>query len=162
LTCSQNQEALYLAPFNDIILYKCLDTLKLLPSLRSRGIDRPHPGYREPHPWEPNLATTITKSLPTSKARCTTIDIHQLQTTLESLEENANIATFYTDGSVEQHSGKAGAAFLFEGYLHAQRLSDDTSILQAELFVIRAALTSALEQNVQYTSLQICCQHYKP
>jgi len=55
-------------PWHSAVFGCIIDTLNLLPSLRSRNIDRPHHGYREPHPWESKLFTVIA-NLSTSKAR---------------------------------------------------------------------------------------------
>nr|XP_027234054.1 uncharacterized protein LOC113825424 [Penaeus vannamei] len=123
-------------------VFRCLDAFNLLPSITSRSIDHPHREYRAPLPWEPRHVTITTKSLPLSKARCSQNDFRHLQASIDSIENNEDIATFYTDGSVEQ-SGRAGAAFMHDRSQHGQRLSNDTTILQAELFAIRAALHCA-------------------
>nr|XP_027223090.1 uncharacterized protein LOC113815226 [Penaeus vannamei] len=125
-------------------LFRCLDAFNLLPSITSRGIDHPHRGYHAPPPWEPQHVTLTTKSLPLFRARCSQNDFRHLQASIHSIENNEDIATFYTDASVEQSSGRAGAAFMHDGRLHGQRISNDATILQAELFAIRAALHCAL------------------
>lgn len=104
--------------------------------LQSRGINGPHPGYREPHPSELQLVSAITNSLPKSKSKCIQNDLRHLQETISSAVNSKYGAAYFTDGSVDPRSGRAGAAFLFEDEDHAQRLSDNSTTLQAELFAI--------------------------
>lgn len=108
--------------------------------------DSLHPGYKEPHPWEPPPAKLkfILNSLRKSKAKCSRDDLQQLRESLDVLTDNEDVITKFTDDSVDPLSGKAGAAFLCNDLRYAQRLSSDTTIFQAELFAIRAALKHAL------------------
>ena len=48
--------------------------------------------------------------------------------------------TVYTDGSVDQDTGTAGAAFVSGGVTSQWRLSDGASSTQAELVAIKGAL----------------------
>ena len=48
--------------------------------------------------------------------------------------------TIYTDGSIDQATGTAGAVLVTEGATNQWRLSDSASSTQAELVVIKGAL----------------------
>ncbi|ROT84526.1 pol [Penaeus vannamei] len=125
-------------------IHQSVTSFNLLPALLSRGIDAPHHGYAEPNPWEPPLATFLINSLPRPKKNCSPGDLQSLRETISSFENDRDTTVIYTDGSVDPESGRAGGAFLCNDYVQASRLSNDSSILQAELFAIRSALTYAL------------------
>ncbi|XP_069992410.1 uncharacterized protein [Penaeus vannamei] len=85
-----------------------------------------------------------------------------LRETISSIENDRDTTVIYTDGSVDPESGRAGGDFLCNDYVQASRLSNDSSILQAELFAIRSALTYALSvQNLQYvfSRTPLCHSH---
>ncbi|ROT69722.1 pol [Penaeus vannamei] len=125
-------------------IHQSVTSFNLLPALLSRGIDAPHHGYAEPNPWEPPLAAFLINSLPRPKKNCSPNDLQNLRETISSIENDRDTTVIYTDGSVDPESGRAGGAFLCNDYVQASRLSNDSSILQAELFAIRSALTYAL------------------
>ncbi|ROT82640.1 pol [Penaeus vannamei] len=125
-------------------IHQSVTSFNLLPALLSRGIDAPHHGYAEPNPWEPPLAAFLINSLPRPKKNCSPNDLQDLRETISSIENDRDTTVIYTDGSVDPESGRAGGAFLCNDYVQASRLSNDSSILQAELFAIRSALTYAL------------------
>jgi len=103
-----------------------------------------NPRYTRPKPWDPPLATFHTNTLPWPKDSCSLDTITNVKEAVQLFATNPHIATIFTDGSLEQQSGRAGSAFVCGEYVHASRISDHSSILQAELFAIKGALSHAL------------------
>lgn len=62
-------------------------------------------------------------------ANMTLDDIRQLQDFICFMEDDRENTVNYTDGSVSQQSGRAGAAFLCDSHLHSTILSNGSSIL---------------------------------
>lgn len=60
------------------------------------------------------------------------------------MEDDRENTVNNTDGSVNQQSDRAGAAFLCECHLHSTMLSNGSSILKSELYAIKSALAYAL------------------
>lgn len=63
---------------------------------------------------------------------------------MQLLESNPDIATFFTDGSFDQESGRAGSALVCGEHVYTSRISNHSSISQAELFANKGALSHAL------------------
>jgi len=118
--------------------------LNLLPTIRRRGMDIINPRYTRPKPWDPPLTTFHINALPRPKASGSLGTITNIKEAVQLLVTNPEIATIFTSGSLEQQSGRAGSAFVCGEYVHASRISDHSSILQAELFAIKGALSHAL------------------
>ena len=109
--------------------------------------DLPDPAYTQPPPWSPPAVETRVTSLPGTKAQCSASE--QRQHALQNIHQlySPGAGVYYTDGSVDPDSGRAGAAFVVEGRATAWRVSDQSSSLQAELAAIHGALAHALEQD---------------
>ena len=108
--------------------------------IRIKGKDSPYPAYSPAPPWRPPLPDINDDWLERPKV---TYNSHVLRA--ESLSHlgplsGAHDLTIYTDGSVEQDTGAAGAAFVCGGITRQWRVSDGASSLQTELVAIRGAL----------------------
>ncbi|XP_027239489.2 uncharacterized protein [Penaeus vannamei] len=123
-------------------LIKTLQSLNAIPMIISRGMDAPNSHYVPKPPWAPQTIKFHTDALPTSKALCTKEILNNVRHLIDSLHQPQNL--IFTDGSIDQSSGKAGAAMVTDITSIAQRLSNGASILQAELYAIKLALTYTL------------------
>ena len=102
--------------------------------------DRQHADYHPHPPWEaPPITTTFTR-LRNSKDNCTREEMRQMA--LETMEQlhTPGSQVYYTDGSVDSESGRAGAAYVIGAVAHGWRTSDHCSSLQTELAAILGAL----------------------
>ncbi|ROT74181.1 hypothetical protein C7M84_007333 [Penaeus vannamei] len=80
--------------------------------------------YKVPHPWTPPLMSTVINSLPKTKAQSSHNDIRRLQETIETKVSDMDVAAYFTDGSVDPHLARAGAAFLINEETHTYRISN--------------------------------------
>jgi len=78
------------------------------------------------------------------KALCNLDHFTCVSEDVQLLVSNPEIVTIFTDGSVELHTGRAGSACICGDYTYTRRISNNSSILQAELFAIKGAFTHAL------------------
>ncbi|XP_045117656.1 uncharacterized protein LOC123508188 [Portunus trituberculatus] len=108
-------------------------------TIRDKGQDSPHPDYTPAPPWSPPL--TISSdwlSLPKSSLHPAALKAEALGHLTPLTHTHDTI--IYTDGSVDQASGAAGAALVTEGTTLQWRLSSGASSTQAELAAIKGAL----------------------
>ncbi|XP_027224934.2 uncharacterized protein [Penaeus vannamei] len=139
-----NQELCHSARWHGQLV-KAFHSLNTLQILTARGIDSVHPHYQPNPPWRDWEANIRTDTIPTKKALCTPAMIAQLEANIASLRQPEALLLF-TDGSVDQTNGKAGAAFITNGTSVARRVSNGASTLQTELYAIKMALKYALYQ----------------
>ncbi|XP_069992289.1 uncharacterized protein [Penaeus vannamei] len=104
-------------------LIKTPQSLNAIPMIISRGMDASNSHYVPKPPWAPQTIKFHTDTLPTSKALCTKEILNNVRHLIDSLHQPQNL--IFTDGSIDQSSGKAGAAM-------------------AELYAIKLDLTYAL------------------
>ncbi|XP_050739898.1 uncharacterized protein LOC127009964 [Eriocheir sinensis] len=133
-------------------LWAAVAAAKLRPHALARASiatpDAPHPTYVAPPPWALRPFTATIKPLPSKKA-C--LSVERLEREAAARVEDAShlrAAHYYTDGSVAQHSGAVGAAFVTAGHTELIRVSDGSSSTQAELVAISWALKHAEEEGV--------------
>lgn len=139
-----NQELCHSARWHGQLV-KAFHSLNTLQILTARGKDSVHPHYQPNPPWRDWEANIRTDTIPTKKALCTLAMIAQLEANIASLRQPEALLLF-TDGSVDQTNGKAGAAFITNGTSVARRVSNGASTLQTELYAIKMALKYALYQ----------------
>lgn len=108
--------------------------------IHRKGQDLPHPAYSPPPPWNPTFRNITGPWLPDSKASLPQPILKQM--TLEKTNPLAaqHDMIIYTDGSVDQQTGCAGAAFYTTNTVHKTRISNHASTLQTELVAILKAL----------------------
>ncbi|KAG7175249.1 RNA-directed DNA polymerase from mobile element jockey-like 14, partial [Homarus americanus] len=112
-----------------------VNRLKLEDTILSKGPDTMSPDYSTPAPWESPPAIFNILQTGTRKADCNPHELRQIaERNMKALTPH-NCTVYYTDGSVEITSTKAGAAFTIEG--------DGCSTLQVELAAILGALRHA-------------------
>ena len=118
---------------------------KMATCIREKGTDTPHPDYSPPPPWRPLLPSIKYDWLkhPKSAYHPQALQAESLNH-LRPLSEEHEV-TIYTDGSVEQDTGAAGAAMVCGEVTRQWRVSDGASSLQTELVAIKGALNHALE-----------------
>ncbi|XP_063615273.1 uncharacterized protein LOC134788316 [Penaeus indicus] len=112
--------------------------LNTVPILSARGIDNYHPHYHPNPPWKDKSISIHTSTIPTTKALCTPTMIAQLKANIEALRAEDTLI-IYTDGSVDQATGRSGAAIVTDDMSIAHRVSDGASTLQTELYAIKLA-----------------------
>ena len=105
-----------------------------------READTTDPAYTPPPPWEPLAVSFTTTQLPANKASCTAQEMRQHALMSIHQDDAPESAVYYTDGSVDPESGRAGAAFITGGLERAWRTSDHCSTLQTELVAVLHAL----------------------
>ncbi|KAG7155556.1 hypothetical protein Hamer_G023859 [Homarus americanus] len=121
-----------------------VNRLKLKDTILSKGPDTMSPDYSTPAPWESPPAVINILQTGTRKAGCNPHELRQVaERNMKALTPH-NSTVYYTDGSVETTSTKAGAAFTIEGgNTSLWRTSDGCSTLQVELAAILGALRHA-------------------
>ncbi|XP_063590563.1 uncharacterized protein LOC134767498 [Penaeus indicus] len=92
--------------------------LNTVPILSARGIDNYHPHYHPNPPWKDKSISIHTSTIPTTKALCTP--------------------------TVDQATGRSGAAIVTDDMSIAHRMSDGASTLQTELYAIKLAFRHAV------------------
>ncbi|XP_063590245.1 uncharacterized protein LOC134767129 [Penaeus indicus] len=117
--------------------------LNAVPILSARGIDNYHPHYHPNPPWKDKSISIHTSTIPTTKALCTPTMIAQLKANIEALRAEDTLI-IYTDGSVDQATGRSGAAIVTDDMSIAHRVSDGASTLQTELYAIKLAFRHAV------------------
>lgn len=122
-----------------------LEELNLLPVIKERGLDISHPNYTMQKPWVSPLANFHFNTLPLPKALCNLQTFYHIQEIVHQISTRQDTATIFTDGSVDQRTGKAGSAFVCGDFLKAKRISDNSSTLQAELVAIKDALNYSIQ-----------------
>ena len=118
---------------------------RVVTSIREKGTDAPDPAYSPPPPWRPLLPEIEHNWLQHPKA---TYHPQALQAECLSRLRPLSAAhdlTIYTDGSVDQDTGAAGAAMVCGEVTRQWRVSNGASSLQTELVAIRGALDYILE-----------------
>ncbi|KAG7172010.1 putative RNA-directed DNA polymerase from mobile element jockey-like 51 [Homarus americanus] len=121
-----------------------VNRLELKNIILSEGPDTMSPDYSTPAPWEFPPAVFNILATGTRKADCNPHEIRQVaERNMKALTPH-NSTEYYTDGSVEPTSTKAGAAFTIEGgNTSLWRTSDGCSTLQVELAAILGDLRQA-------------------
>lgn len=119
--------------------HSLMDVKRLL----RKGTDSLDNRYIAPPPWDPPSIRTHIVRLPKGKKDLSENEL--LQHTLSVMEsvDNPEAAVYYTDGSVDQESGKSGASFVTGNNVYGYRTSDHCSTLQTELAAIAQALKHA-------------------
>ena len=107
--------------------------------------DKHHLNYTQPPPWSVNPIKFTRASLPTAKQNCSPQTLQAAALNAISAVQTPNSITFYTDGSVDPTSHRAGAAIYANQYQAAWRLSDNCSTLETELTAIKQALSFSLQ-----------------
>ncbi|MPC81643.1 hypothetical protein E2C01_076271 [Portunus trituberculatus] len=101
-------------------------------TIQHKGQDKPQPGYVATPPWKTPFAVEQTW-LHSPKANFHPAVLRaETITHLLPLTDN-HTTTIYTDGSVNQETGAAGAAFITEDVTRQWRLTDGASSTQTEL-----------------------------
>ncbi|KAG7158062.1 putative pol-like 40, partial [Homarus americanus] len=108
-----------------------VNRLKLKDTILSKGSDTMSPENSTPAPWESPPAVFNILQTGTRKADCNPHELRQIaERNMKALTPH-NSTVYYTDGSVETTSTKAGAAFTIEGgNTSLWRTSDGCSTLQ--------------------------------
>ncbi|KAG7165299.1 hypothetical protein Hamer_G007092, partial [Homarus americanus] len=121
-----------------------VNRLKLKDTILSKGPDTMSPDYSTPAPWESPPAVFNILQTGTRMADCNPRELRQIaERNMKALTPH-NSTVYYTDGSVETTSTKAGTAFTIEGgNTSIWRTSDGCSTLQVELAAILGALRHA-------------------
>ncbi|KAG7174289.1 hypothetical protein Hamer_G003221 [Homarus americanus] len=92
-----------------------VNRLKLKDTILSKGRDTMSPDYSTPTPWESPPAIFNILQTGTRKADCNPHELRQVaERNMKALTPH-NSTVYYTDGSLETTSTKAGAAFTIEG-----------------------------------------------
>ena len=112
---------------------------------RVSQVERPHPQFAPTPPWEQLPATFTVTELPGPKRLCTAAQIRDVTSHLGGASD-AETATYYTDGSVDRSTGRAGASVHCQEHTACWRVSNDASTLQTELLAIDQALRHAVHQ----------------
>lgn len=104
--------------------------------IRSREHDQPDHNYRPSPPWE-ERGWKIVTNLPRLTKKTTTLpELQQLGRETVATLATEGTAVYFTDGSVSQEDGRAGAAFITQGAAYGWRTSDHASSTQTELAAI--------------------------
>ncbi|KAG7163784.1 putative Gag-Pol polyprotein-like 8 [Homarus americanus] len=121
-----------------------VNRLEMKDTILSKGPDTMSPDYSAPAPWESSPAVFNILQTGTRKADCNPHELRQVaERNMKALTPH-NSTVYYTHGSVEPTSTKAGAAFTTEGgNTSLWRTSDGCSTLQVELAAILGALRHA-------------------
>ena len=124
-----------------------LQTLRLLDmqdTVKNMTKDVPPEGYQEPAPWVEDPVRYNFTVLPASKALCTAA---QMRTAAkEAIRSTAAENTYYTDGSVDLQAPATAAAVVAQNFKGSWRLSNNASILQAELLAVLKALEDSIQR----------------
>ena len=124
-----------------------LEEFGLKTPLLEKGMDSYHPDFIQPPPWEPPLAKISIMETSGPKKTYDPIVLKQMALeTIQSITPSESI-TYFTDGSVDQHSHTAGSAFVVNRENLKVRTSDTSSTLQTEAVAIQEALNHALIQH---------------
>ena len=115
-------------------------------SLQVLREDRPHPQYTAAPPWSQPPATFDITPLPAPKALCTPTVLNAVAARFNAPREET-VACFYTDGSVDPSTSRAGASVHCREHTACWRVSDHASTMQTELLAIGQALRHALLQS---------------
>ncbi|KAK8384668.1 hypothetical protein O3P69_014324 [Scylla paramamosain] len=108
-----------------------------------KTLDVPHPIYTHAPPWtESSLHFSITP-LTDKKDNLTTTDLARQAQRALAAGNTVGADIYFTDGSVDQATNRAAAAFVHEEKIGHYRLPDHSSTLQNELVAIRKALKHA-------------------
>ncbi|XP_050704461.1 uncharacterized protein LOC126989883 [Eriocheir sinensis] len=133
-------------------LWAAVAAAKLRPHALARASiatpDAPHPTYVAPPPWALRPFTATIRPLPSKKACLSVERLEREAAARVEVASHLRAAHYYTDGSVAQHSGAVGAAFVTAGHTELIRVSDGSSSTQAELVAISWALKHAEEEGV--------------
>ena len=111
--------------------------------LVKRGKDTRTSNYTDPPPWAPAVAQFYILPLPSSKAKCTQEFLFTRAQETIANTSTAGARVYYTDGSVDQDTGKSAAAFVCGEENFGFRTTDRSSTLQTELVAISTALVHA-------------------
>ena len=107
--------------------------------------DSPHPQFVDIPPWSPLPATFVVTPLPGPKALCSPATIKAISDRVNATGDDTT-ARYFTDGSVDTFTGRAGAAVHCATHTASWRVSDHASSMQAELLALNQALRHALLQ----------------
>ncbi|KAK8393514.1 hypothetical protein O3P69_006684 [Scylla paramamosain] len=112
-------------------------------SFLARTLNVPHPTYTDAPPWaESSLHFSITP-LTDKKDNLTTTDLAPQAQRALAAGNTDGADVYFTDGSVDQTTNRAAAAFVHEEEIGHYRLPDHSSTLQTELIAIRESLEHA-------------------
>ncbi|XP_063871506.1 uncharacterized protein LOC135106429 [Scylla paramamosain] len=119
-----------------------IKTLQVQAPLLSRTTDAQHPDYEPPPPWQEPLYHFSVTRLTASKASLSADDLTaQARQALRAVDDaDAEIYSYFTDGSVDPETYRAAAAFVHCDNTGIFRLPDHSSTLQTELAAIVKAL----------------------
>ncbi|KAG7173596.1 hypothetical protein Hamer_G020233, partial [Homarus americanus] len=96
---------------------KAVNRLESKDTILSKGPDTMSPDYSTPAPWESPPAVINILQTGTRKADCNPHELRQVAERNMKAVTPHNSTVYYTDGSVEPTSTKAGAAFTIEGVI---------------------------------------------
>ena len=113
--------------------------------LVERGADDVTDNYTNAAPWEEPVARYHASTLPLGKSRYTRDDLLARARDTIAQTGAAGSRRYYTDGSVDQESGRSAAACVSSDFAQGLRITDRCSTLQAELVGVLIALSHAAE-----------------
>lgn len=137
--------------------------------MTARTQDHPDPNHQLRPPWKARDWEIVIRPPRLSKNDITDMELQQHGRETIALVAPQGSAIYYTDGSVEQEEGRAGAAFVTLGSAYGWRVSTNASSMQTELAAIIQASrhASTREENIvviftdSLSALQ-AIQHDKP